>query len=247
MNNAENQYTFIPVGPLGTRRKIAHQKALFAGFLPLLAPGAVVAEVGPGRGEFARECLARKLEFIGFEPSAVWAEKLRAAGCRVVEETVPPLALESASVDLVHSSDFVEHLVDYRQAMKFFAESFRVLKPGGYISVIAPNYETIKALYFKYEYQHSFIVTRHRIRQMLADSGFTTLTEKCFLITLNPALNWLDRLFAHAALPVLTSAPFQSLIRGLTSDRVLFRLNKNIYDHVALLGRKPLSAADGGD
>ncbi len=239
MKSVENQYTFIPVGPLGTRRKTAHQKALFDGFLPPLAPGSVVAEIGPGRGEFARECTNRKLNFIGIEPSAKWAEKLRADGFQIVTESVPPLALASESVDLVHSSDFVGHLVDYREVMNFLAESFRVLKPGGYISIIAPNHETIRSLYFKYEYQHSFIVTRHRIKHMLADSGFATVADKCFLLTIAPGLNWIDRIATHTTLPVLTSAPVQSLIRALTSDAVLFRINKNLHDHVAVLGRKP--------
>ncbi len=215
------------------------QRSLLDRFLPPLPPGSSVAEVGPGRGEFARACLERELEYVGIEPSAELAGDLRARGFRVLTEAVPPLPLESGSIDLVHSHDFVEHLLDYRAVMEFFSEAFRVLKPGGYISVVGPNYETIPNLYFKYEYQHSFIVTRHRLVNMLKDSGFVPEASRSFLFALSRGWNWLDRILAHTALYLLTSAPFQSLVRGLSSDAVQFRFNKNLFDHTAALARKP--------
>lgn len=236
---SEERYSFIESSRIGALKKMRLQRDLLERFLPPLPPGAVVAEVGPGRGEFARACSDRKLDYVGIEPSADLAEALRAEGFRVVKETVPPLPLESETVDLVHSNDFVEHLQDFRAVMEFFAEAFRVLKPGGFLSVIGPNYETIPSLYFKYEYQHSFIVTRHRLINMLEDSGFVTESSRSFLFTLSPILNWLDRILAHTVLYLLVSAPFQSLVRGLSSDAFLFKFNKNLFDHTAVLGRKP--------
>lgn len=243
---SEARYSFIESSRLGTRKKMARQRSLWKRFLPPLSPGSVVAEVGPGRGEFARVCDARKLDYVGIEPSAELAEALRSEGFRIVEKPVPPLPLESESADLIHSNDFVEHLPDYREVMKFFAEAYRVLKPGGYLSVIGPNYETIPALYFKYEYQHSFIVTRHRLINMLKDSGFIPAASRSYLFALTPYWNWLDRIAAHTALYLLTSAPFQSLIRGLSSDAVQFKFNKNLFDHTAVLGRKPGGEASAG-
>jgi SAM-dependent methyltransferase len=242
VTSPEERYSFIKTNRIGALKKNRLQRVLLDRFLPRLPPGAVVAEVGPGRGEFARACSARRLEYVGIEPSAALAEALRAEGFRIVEETAPPLPLESGTVDLVHSNDFVEHLQDFRAVMEFFAEAFRVLKPGGFLSVVGPNYETIPALYFKYEYQHSFIVTRHRLISMLEDSGFVPETSRSFLFTLSPALNWLDRILAHTVLYLLVSAPFQSLLRGLSGDAFQFRFNKNLFDHTAALGRKPLAA-----
>lgn len=242
MKNVEGLYSFPGATSLGSRWKAARQKAIFDHFLPELQPDAVVAEVGPGRGEFAQACKVRGLQFIGIEPGDIWAEKLRAAGYKIISETVPPVPLDSDSVDLIHSYDFVEHLLDYRDIMTFFNEAYRVLKPGGYISVVAPNYETIKPLYFKYEYQHTYIVTKYRIANMLGDCGFETVTTRCFLISMAPWKNGLDRLGVHVFLPILTNTWVQNIISSLMSEKTLFRINKNLFDHVALLARKPLHA-----
>ncbi len=239
MQNIEGQYSFSSTKSLGAKWKASRQDALFKHFLPILSRDSLVVEAGPGRGEFSRACVSRGLRFTGIEPSETLAESLRQEGFDIIQDTIPPMPLNSDSVDLVHSADFVEHLVDYREVMAFFKESFRVLKPGGYISVIAPNYETIRTLYFKYEYQHSFIVTRHRIGNALEDCGFEIVNSRSFLISPAPWKNIMDRILVHTAVPVLTNAWVQALIRMLANEDILFRINKNLYDHVAVLARKP--------
>lgn len=242
MKNVEGLYGFSNATALGGRWKAARQKAIFDHFLPELQPDAVVAEVGPGRGEFAHACKIRGLQFIGIEPGDMLAEKLRSAGYKIISETVPPLPLDSNSADLIHSYDFVEHLLDYRDIMTFFNEAYRVLKPGGYISVVAPNYETIKPLYFKYEYQHTYIVTKYRIANMLGDCDFEAVKTRCFLISMAPLKNVLDRVAVHAFLPILTNTWVQNILCSFVGEKILFRINKNLFDHVALLARKHLRA-----
>jgi SAM-dependent methyltransferase len=239
MEPVQKNYSFSQLTEFGKRRKSSQLLDLFQYFLPKLHSGSTVVEIGPGRGEFALEVCARGLKYIGIEPSRELCLGLRDQGFEVINQTVPPLPLENETVDLIHSHDFVEHLVDYREVMRVFLESYRVLKPGGFVSVIGPNYETIKQLFYQYEYQHSFIVTKNRLENMLKDSGFEINASTCYLMFLSPLLVPLDRIIAHTALPVLGNSLSQALIRLLLSEGFAFKLNKNLYDHVAVLGRKP--------
>ena len=238
MERAEKLYSFSSVTEVGSRRKTKEQRQLFDFFLPKLAKNATVVEIGSGRGEFANEVRARGLRYIGVEPSSQLCAKLSMQGFSVIKDVVPSLPIKDGAVDLIHSYDLVEHLSDYREVMRFFAESHRVLKRGGFLSVIAPNYETIKQLFFQYEYQHSFVTTKNRVENMLEDGGFEISSSRCFLMSLSPRLKSLDRVFAHIALPILLNSLSQAVLRLVISEKFTFRLNKNLFDHVAVLGRK---------
>jgi SAM-dependent methyltransferase len=239
MGAVQKNYGFSPTTKVGGLRKSSQQVNLFRFFLPELSGASTVVEIGTGRGEFAHEARARGLRYIGIEPSSELCLGLRSQGLDIINQIVPPLPFDDETVELVHSHDFVEHLLDYREVMRVFIESYRVLKPGGFLSVIAPNCETIKQLFYQYEYQHSFIVTKYRVENMLKDCGFEIISSRCYLMSLSPRLMPLDRIIAHTVLPILVNSLSQALIRLVTSEKFAFKLNKNLYDHVAVLGRKP--------
>jgi SAM-dependent methyltransferase len=234
-----DRYTLANITPVGQRRKTDRVRALFDHFLPSLPDSAKVLEIGPGRGEFARGCLSRGLSYVGIEPSEELCESLEQTGIPVMNQTVPPIKVESNSFDLIHSNDFVEHLASYVDVMHFFGEAFRVLKPGGYLSVVAPNYATIKELFFRYEYQHSYITTRDRLLNLGQDCGFQIVHTKCFLWWLSRRMNRIDRLFAHTIIPLATNPLIESLVTLVMSEDFLFRVHKNVCDHVGILARKP--------
>jgi SAM-dependent methyltransferase len=235
------KYSMLAPTAFGANEKVKLEKALFDYFLTPLPNQSKILEIGPGAGSFARESIARGHDYLGVEPSRILRDKLESEGIRVVDQTVPPIEMEDSSLDLVHSFHIVEHMIDYQQVMEFFMESHRVLKPGGYISVVAPNYRMVKQLFFQYEYQHSFITTLDNLRNALSDCGFEVIDSKCFLMWLAPRLRWIDRLVAHICIPIGTNILFESLVRVLFSERFLFRLHKNLFDNVALLARKPLA------
>lgn len=242
MSSVYEKYSMLPPTALGANRKIKLERALFDYFLTPLPERSKILEIGPGAGSFAQECIAQGHEYVGIEPSRVLRENLEAKGINVLDQVVPPIVMEDSSLDLVHSFHIVEHMIDYRQVMEFFMESYRVLRPGGHISVIAPNYRMVKHLFFQYEYQHTFITTLDNLRNALCDCGFEVVDARCFLMWLAPELRWLDRLVAHTCIPIGTNILFESLVRFLTSQRFLFRLHKNLFDNVALLAKKPLAA-----
>ena len=240
MSSVNEKYSMLAPTPFGAKEKAKLEKAIFDYFLTPLPQRSKILEIGPGAGSFARESISRGHEYVGFEPSSSLREKLESDGIRVVDQVVPPIHMDDSSLDLVHSFHIVEHMVDYRQVMEFFLESYRVLKPGGHISVIVPNYRMVKHLFFQYEYQHTFITTLDNLRNGLHDRGFEVVDARCFLIWLDPRLRWLDRIIAHSCIPIGTNILFESLVRFLTSDKFLFRLHKNLFDNAALLARKPV-------
>jgi SAM-dependent methyltransferase len=234
-----DKYTLADITSIGRKRKATRVSAIFDHFLPSLPASAKVLEIGPGRGEFARACLSRELSYLGVEPSKELYKILQKARIPIISETVPPIKLESNTFDLIHSNDFVEHLANYVEVMHFFGEAFRVLKPGGYFSIIAPNYLTIKHLFFRYEYQHSYITTRDRLVNLVLDCGFDVVQTRCFLWWLSPRLNLIDRLLAHTLIPLVTNPVVESVTTLVTSEKFLFRVHKNSCDHVGVLARKP--------
>lgn len=201
IRKAQNHYTLKPRTEIGAKKNAALEAALFDSFFPKLPRSSKILEIGSGRGEFAHECRSRDFIFLGIEPSQNLFQNLTKSGFEIINQAVPPIPTESELFDLVHSKHFVEHLSNYPEVMNFFLESYRVLKPGGYISVIAPNYRTIKHLFFQYEYQHSFITTKDRLKRMLMDSGYEIVSAFAFSLFISPRWHLIDRLLAHILIP----------------------------------------------
>lgn len=64
------------------------------------------------------------------------------------------LPFRDASVDRIHSEDFIEH-VDFDAGRRFVAEAFRVLKPGGIMRLLTPDLRAIvQRVYLDREPRH---------------------------------------------------------------------------------------------
>ena len=239
MNEKQKQYTLINSTELGAVKETAFQKSLFKNFLPALPKSSPVLEIGPGRGDFAKECISQNLSFLGIEASQELYRNLKQSGFEVIYQIVPPIPTESEQFDLVHSKHFVEHLCTYVDVMDFFSEAYRVLKPGGCLSVITPNYQTLKHMFFQYEYQHSFVTTKDRLKKMLSDSGYEIVTAINYFLWLSPKLNRVDRFLAQIIMPLSINTLIQGLISAIISEKFVFQIHKTLYDHSAILARKP--------
>lgn len=239
-NTHAEKYTYHAITAWGSKRKNRFVRRIFDNFLPPLAKGSRVLEVGVGRGEFAREALERDFLYEGIEPSVEIRTALEHEGIKVIDAVVPPIPIDDGSVDLIHSSDVVEHLQNYKEVMDFCQEAYRVLKPGGYFSIVAPNFDTLGHVFYAYEYQHSFVTNKGRLKGVLKDSGFQCYLSRTFLTELG-LTRWrvVDRIIAYMFIPIVTSRLFCGLLRGMGQDLMLFRIHKNFCDHIGVLGRKP--------
>ncbi|MBF6164594.1 class I SAM-dependent methyltransferase [Streptomyces gardneri] len=99
------------------------------------APGAEVADVGCGPGDFARVLARRAGRVTGVDPSPQMIDYATARtrdleNCRFELGTAQALPLPDSSVDLV-TSTFAMHHIPAAHRGDAIAQMFRVLRPGG--------------------------------------------------------------------------------------------------------------------
>ncbi len=102
-------------------------------------PGGLLVDLGCGDGLFTAEVgrAAGVERVVGLEFVDSIADRAKAAGVEVrVADLAEVLPLDTASVDVVHSNQVIEHLPGTDH---FMAEIARVLKPDGYAVVSTNN------------------------------------------------------------------------------------------------------------
>lgn len=79
--------------------------------------------------------------------------------------------VEAGSVDVVFTSNFLEHLPDKAALMSTFREIHRVLKPGGKFIIMGPNIRYVYDKYWDF-LDHHLPLSHVTIDEALAVSGF---------------------------------------------------------------------------
>lgn len=109
-----------------------------------LPPGARILDAGCGSGRMLQE-LASYGEVAGIELDDDAAALAASRGLGEVEVgRIEELPWEEGTFDLITSLDVVEHTADDRRA---FAELRRVSKPGGWLLLTVPAYQTLWSLH----------------------------------------------------------------------------------------------------
>lgn len=121
----------LPLFPARRRRAVRRIR-----HLP--KPGGTVRllDIGCGNGQFLREMRRGGWIVEGIEPDPRAVRLARAAGLDVRQGVFPDLELEPARFGAVTLNHVLEHLPDPLAALR---EAFRVLKPGGLLSITTPN------------------------------------------------------------------------------------------------------------
>ncbi len=201
----------------------------------------LIGEVGPGLGHYADECLKRGFEYIGFEPSEQLRDAMLKRNINVIDAHVPPFPLKEKQCDIVYASMILEHLPTYNEACFFTREVARVLKDGGYVCLVVPNYLTAKEFFFEMDYTHSFVTTKRRVRNLLRDQGITVVDVQhvigWFWVKSNFFLHVLRHLINVIMVPVhwgITTWFCEYL--GL--DNLLWKIRKSFFESLIIVGRK---------
>jgi SAM-dependent methyltransferase len=211
-------------------------------FLSHLPASSCVIEIGPGRGEFARECQKRGWQYTGIEASHTFYDPLRMTGIRVLQVRVPPVPLPDASADLIHADQVIEHFNTSTEFTEFLAEAHRVLKPGGVLSLACPNLQTMGNIFYDCDYTHRLGFTKNNLERACLDYGFRVNISTHYISL------FLGSGFAYHCVRYLLMVPLKIVNLALVSeiiDNIPFtknlrkRITKTLFDNVYIQAERP--------
>jgi SAM-dependent methyltransferase len=137
-------------------------------FQPYVRLSDTVLDLGAGRCEFINAIEASEKIAVDLNPDLA----TYARGARVVRTPSTDLSpVDSDSVDVVFSSNFLEHLPDKASVLRTLAECRRVLRPGGAAIVLMPNIRYLAGKYWDY-FDHHTPLTHLSLIEALALTGF---------------------------------------------------------------------------
>jgi SAM-dependent methyltransferase len=138
-------------------------------FNDLVGPDKTVLDLACGYGEFINSINAKKKIAVDLNPDApdfVDAD---------VEFHASPATdlpfLQTGTVDVVFTSNFLEHLHDKGECDHVFAEVLRVLRPGGRFIVMGPNIRYAYKEYWDY-YDHYLPLSHLSLAEGLTQAGY---------------------------------------------------------------------------
>jgi predicted SAM-dependent methyltransferase len=130
-----------------------------------------------------------------------------------------PWPLTPGSADAINSEHFLEHLAP-EDAPRYFAEAFRILRPGGVIRTSTPDMEGLVAVYaerdpialqthrehgytaaghgdlvnnYVYSWGHRHIYDFDTLKALLTDAGFVDITRQPYGVSTHAVLDGIDR------------------------------------------------------
>lgn len=138
-------------------------------FQKLVGEDQVVLDLASGYGEFSQNIRARKKIAVDLNPDAksFLPPESEFHNCSATGMT----GVEQGSVDVVFTSNFLEHMRTKDELDRVFHEVRRVLKPGGRFIAMGPNIRYVYAQYWDY-YDHYLPLSHLSMEEGLVQAGF---------------------------------------------------------------------------
>jgi SAM-dependent methyltransferase len=132
-------------------------------------PQDTVLDVGAGFCEFINAARAKRRIAVDLNPDA---RQFADSGVELHTASASRLDfLGNGSVDVVFSSNFLEHLPDKDEVGKVVREVLRVLRPGGTLMLMGPNVRLIPGAYWDF-FDHHVALSERSLCELLAVTGF---------------------------------------------------------------------------
>ena len=133
-------------------------------------------ELGCGRGEFLKGFSDIGVECYGVDLSDYAKKICPSAHISKVNLVSEELPFQENFFDFIYSKSFVEH---FYHPEKIFEESYRVLKPGGKLITLTPDWETIYKMFYE-DYTHRTPFTINSLKHIHSINGFRKIKVERF-------------------------------------------------------------------
>lgn len=142
-------------------------------FQPRIGEGKAVLDLGCGFGEFINAVRAAEKFAVDANPDT--RERLAPDVRLISRDSAQPWPLPPESLDVVFTSNFLEHLPDKQSLLATLMNAAACLRPGGTIFCLGPNYRYVGGAYWDF-FDHSLAITHHSMAEALRLAGFS-ITE----------------------------------------------------------------------
>lgn len=138
----------------------------FAKWIP---SSAIVLDLGAGYCEFINNIRAQKKIALDLNPDA--SVRANSDVQLILHDCSKPWPVPDNSVDVVFTSNFLEHLFDKATVVQTAKQAFRALKPGGRMLCMGPNVRFVGGAYWDY-FDHHVALTERSVSEVLEQAGF---------------------------------------------------------------------------
>ena len=150
-----------------SRRTVAW-KEIIKFLTPFIKSEAVVVDLGAGYCDFINQVQAAKKYAVDYSPEI---SKFTGPGVQAIQAPAWDLSMiQDNSVDVVHASNLFEHFDDI-QLGKVVSEVNRVLKRGGKIILLQPNFRLQPGRYFD-DHTHKKVFNDSSLASFLISNGY---------------------------------------------------------------------------
>jgi len=133
-------------------------------------------DVGCGRGEHLREFQNLGYQVRGVDLSNEAKELLKDVEVEIVDIEKELLPYENESFDVVFNKSLIEHL---NNPENFMREASRVLKPGGRLVTMTPDWESVYKIFYE-DYTHRTPFTKESLHDIHQIFGFKEVQVRKF-------------------------------------------------------------------
>jgi hypothetical protein len=139
-------------------------------FRKFIPPEAHVLDLGSGWGEFINNVEAARKYAMDLNPDA--GRRLTGDTLFLQQDCSQEWRIQTESLDVVFTSNFLEHLPDKKHVEKTIAEAYRCLKCEGLILCLGPNIKYVAGAYWDF-WDHCIPMTEASLSELLQMKGFS--------------------------------------------------------------------------
>ena len=138
-------------------------------FAKYIDANATVLDLGTGWGEFINNIIATRKLAMDLNPET--GNRLSEEVTFLHQDCSQKWPMEAEALDIVFTSNFLEHLPDKPALERTIHEAYRCLRPNGLIICLGPNIKYIPGAYWDF-WDHSIPLTEMSVAELLNMIGF---------------------------------------------------------------------------